>query len=106
MPSSGTPPKGCGTSAPSGDRTSYANATNQAGQVVGYSATQPGNSANHAFIWDAAKGIQDVGTLGETNSWAEAINRWGWVTGSSDTQSGSTHAFVAPGTTPRRGIEY
>jgi probable HAF family extracellular repeat protein len=77
-------------------------AINDAGQIVGQSEL-PGNSlpggfpglpVNHAFLWDATHGIQDLGTLGGGISAATAINAAGQVVGSAGTASFSSHAFV------------
>ena len=49
----------------------------------------------HAFIWDAAHGTRDLGTLGGGNySYAAGVNDRGQVTGGSGTASGETHAFL------------
>ena len=66
---------------------SFADAINDAGQVVGY-------SGGHAFITGPdGMGIRDLGTLGG-ESLAEGINNAGQVVGYSDTAEGSRHAFV------------
>ena len=53
---------------------------NDAGQVIGYSDTAGGDT--HAFLWDTANGIQDLGVLpGGTTSVPSAINWSGWVVG-------------------------
>jgi probable HAF family extracellular repeat protein len=70
---------------------SYANAINNAGQVVGYSQTSNGNT--HAVLWRKGNKI-DLGTLGGTNSSANGINNTGQVVGYSQTSSGNTHAVL------------
>lgn len=53
-----------GTLRPDGAGYSSARAVNDAGQVAGY-ATAPGfGGDDHAFLWTAATGLQDIGTLG------------------------------------------
>jgi probable HAF family extracellular repeat protein len=49
----------------------------------------------HAFLWSAAGGIQDLGTLGGRSSFAVGINNAGQVVGYSN-PTGSTfyHAFI------------
>lgn len=66
---------------------------NDAGQVVGQSQTPAGQP--HAFLWDAAAGIQDLGTIGGgTESYATAINPDGVVMGYGRQANGVYHAFV------------
>ncbi len=59
--------------------------------MVGGSSTASGT---HAFLWTAADGMNDLGTLGGSNSRANAINDAGQVVGRSDTASGGQHAFL------------
>ncbi len=68
-------------------------AINDAGQVVGDATTT--NELNHAFIWDAANGIRDLGTLGGNYANAVALNASGQVVGDS-TIAGELedHAFI------------
>jgi probable HAF family extracellular repeat protein len=60
------------------------------GNVVG-NATDAGNP--RAFLWTAADGMQDLGTLGGCCSSAAAVSG-GNVVGESLTSAGSTHAFL------------
>jgi probable HAF family extracellular repeat protein len=74
---------------------SAANDINNAGQVVGRSAT--GNGSIHGFRTAPSSPINpatdDLGTLGGSFSGAAAINSSGHVVGSSLTASGLLHAF-------------
>ena len=67
-------------------------ALNDAGRVVGWSATATGEY--HAFSW--ADGVMtDIGTLGGTLSQAVAVNAAGQVVGTSRTATaGQQHAFL------------
>jgi probable HAF family extracellular repeat protein len=65
---------------------------NEAGEVVGSATTAGGQT--HAFLWTAAGGMIDVGTLGGSSSEALGINDAGQVVGSSATAGGQTHAFL------------
>ncbi len=67
---------------------------NDAGQIVGQATTVDGEW--HAFLWDAANGMQDLGTLGGKNSIGNAINESGQIVGSSDTGT-ATQAFTYDG---------
>jgi probable HAF family extracellular repeat protein len=66
---------------------------NANGQVVGYSNYVAGNPARHAFLWTAAGGMIDLGTLGGSHSQAFAVNAHGAVVGESTLSDGSNHAF-------------
>src|SRR5437899_10753025 len=50
----------------------YAIAITAAGQVVGRPA-----GSDHTFLWDAVKGMKDLGTLGGNSSSASGINAAG-----------------------------
>ncbi len=83
-----------------GGSSSSAYGLNEAGQVVGLS-NPPGDAASHAFLWDAANGMRDLGTirgLPGDFSGASDINEAGQVVGTSTaTFSGdltSRHAFL------------
>src|SRR5258708_37697564 len=47
----------------------------------------------HAFLWTAADGMQDLGTLGGTNSYALGINASGQVVGMGGRSDGTYDAF-------------
>jgi len=68
-------------------------AINDAGQVVGISATASGS---HAFLYDG-RSMTDLGTLGGKTSAGWAINQYGQIAGYSLTASGATHAFIYSG---------
>jgi probable HAF family extracellular repeat protein len=68
-------------------------AINSAGQVVGASG-HPHGADTHAFFWEKAGGIRDLGTLpGGDYSTAFGINDSGVVVGTSNTST-SQHAFT------------
>ncbi len=92
MLSSGRPPQGWKTSEHfPGSNSSEAQAINNNGQVVGFSANSAGS---HAFLWTRASGMQDLGVLpGDTESKARGISDSGQVIGWS-VGSGGTRAFV------------
>src|SRR5207249_4345433 len=76
-----------------GGSTSFAYAVNDSGQVVGFSETAAGG-AFHAFLWTAAGGAVDLGTLGGRGSEAHGVNASGQVVGFSETVAGGAyHAF-------------
>ena len=65
----------------------YGKAINGPGQVVGSSGAADGS--NHAFVWNKAQGIRDLGVLpGGTYSNATAINDAGVIVGISDVPQG------------------
>jgi probable HAF family extracellular repeat protein len=73
---------------------SHASEINDAGQVVGFSATAA--RGTHAFITGPnGVGVTDLGTLpGSSYSVATGINDAGQVVGYSDTAAGPEHAFI------------
>jgi probable HAF family extracellular repeat protein len=71
----------------------FANAINDAGQVVGLAQTSGGKE--HAFITGPdGVGLRDLGTLGGAHSRAHDINEAGQVVGESLTAEGESHAFI------------
>jgi probable HAF family extracellular repeat protein len=76
-----------------GGISSEATGLNELGQVVGWSQTTSGDT--HAFVWTAAGGMVDLGTLqGGTFSSAAAINERGQVVGWGDDANGQTHGIL------------
>ncbi|MFN0280110.1 MAG: cohesin domain-containing protein [Pyrinomonadaceae bacterium] len=75
---------------------SRGNGINNAGQVVGHSGIDLDTSNTHAFIWDAAGGMRDLGTLGGQYAKAFSINNSGVVTGDAQTSIPfhAHHAFI------------
>ena len=72
---------------------SSANGFNNAGQIVGDS--EAGNFETHAFLYDSAHGIVDLGTLpGGHRSSGGAINNAGEVAGTAATATLATHLFL------------
>lgn len=66
---------------------------NNLGQVVGFSNVA-GDQSNHAFLWDKAEGLKDLGTLpGGNFSSANWINGSGEIVGTSGFSNGS-HPFL------------
>ena len=70
---------------------SAATAVNNSGQVAGEAQTAGGDS--HAFLWTAAGGMVDLGTLGGAAG-AAALNDGGEVVGQAQTARGDVHAFM------------
>jgi len=76
---------------------SAAYAINDAGMVVGESGNMAFGS-QHAFLWDAVSGMQDLGTLGgPIGSAAFGINSKGSVVGEASVPDGHPHAFLYNG---------
>ncbi|MGI4791115.1 MAG: hypothetical protein ACRYFS_19990 [Janthinobacterium lividum] len=76
-----------------GGNTSAAYGVNIQAQVVGQADTTTG--AHHAFLWNGAHGIQDLGVLpGGSESTASGINSTGQVSGSSYTPIQGPHGFL------------
>ncbi|HEY1769460.1 MAG TPA: hypothetical protein VGG02_04300 [Chthoniobacterales bacterium] len=62
---------------------------------LGFAQVKPKKVNSHAFIWDSAQGMRDLGTLGGSNSYALGISDSGVVVGYSDiTGNTATHAFL------------
>ncbi|HSI56034.1 MAG TPA: DUF3466 family protein [Ideonella sp.] len=76
-----------------GDTSSYAYGINNLGQVVGYSGAA---QTPRAFVYDAANGIQALGTLDPAHPYsiAEGISDNGTIVGQSKTATGVPHAFL------------
>jgi probable HAF family extracellular repeat protein len=72
---------------------SIAYGINSAQQVVGVTEVS-GTNVLHAFLWTAATGMQDLGSLGGANCQAFGINDSGEVVGGSLIATGASHAFL------------
>ncbi len=79
---------------PSWSYYSRGNGINDADVVVGHSGPSLSTSNTHAFIWDAANGMRDLGTLGGAYAKAFSINNSNVVTGTSQSSTGGFHAFI------------
>lgn len=81
---------------PSWGNYSRGNGINDGGEVVGHSGPDLTTTSTRAFIWDAANGMRDLGTLGGQYSRANSINNSGMVTGTAQTGGGfgGFHAFL------------
>ena len=77
----------------------HAAAINNAGQVAG-NVGMP-MEQQRAFVWTAAEGIVDLGTLGGPEACVSAMNDAGHVVGYSYTATGGYHAFLW---TPAEGM--
>src|SRR5688500_7615692 len=92
-----------------GGSPSHGHATNDAGQVTGWS-TITGAVADHAFRYDGTPGaggtMQDLGTLaGVGGSYGFGINNLGQVVGrSAVTGNQASHAFLYTGTPGSGGM--
>lgn len=87
-----------------GGEESGALAINKWGDVVGFANSQPGGIDDpHPFIWNAAHGLRDLGTLGGTDGQANAINSltevvgYAALDGNSCTAVSDCHAFFWDG---------
>ncbi len=77
---------------PGGDWSS-AYGINNAGAIAGYASA--GSGVFRGFVWTAAGGMSELGTLGGNNSYAMGINNSGEVVGRASVASGYDHAFLA-----------
>jgi probable HAF family extracellular repeat protein len=87
-----------------GGTTSWANAINASGDVVGFSSIPTGDEA---FLWTKATGMQGLGFLsvGGTESGAKAINRFGQVAGFAGANGNQvSYAFIWSKTTGMRSL--
>ena len=76
---------------------SRANGINNWEQVVGFSGPDRDAENSRAFVWTAATGMVDIGTLGGAYAQAYGINDAGFITGTAQTADGwigATHAFL------------
>jgi len=71
---------------------SAAYAISNSGFVAGYGDI--GNGHFRAFVWRAAGGMTELGTLGGQDSYGMAVNDSGVVAGSATTAMGYLHAFM------------
>ncbi|MGB8168344.1 MAG: kelch repeat-containing protein [Chthoniobacteraceae bacterium] len=85
-----------------GGEESWAFAINNAGQVVGTSASL--SIDTHAFLFTDAAGMTDLGTLGGYVSTAFAIDTASNVVGTAETSSGAMHAFLWSATLGMRDL--
>ena len=68
------------------DDASFAFDINDRGQVTGWSVNSVGDM--HAFVWTAATGMRDIGTLGGDYSSGQSINESGQIAGESKVGAG------------------
>jgi probable HAF family extracellular repeat protein len=73
---------------------SVGNAINDSGQVAGFANINPDDPNNHAFRWDPATGLHDLGSLGGEDTVAWAMNSFGEVAGESALPTGNYAAFL------------
>ena len=85
----------CRTSALAGGFSS-ARGINKAGQVVGRAWTTKGGH-DHAFLWQAGKGMQDLGAIGGESNQANGINNAGQVVGGPNDKNSKHPAFLYSG---------
>lgn len=78
-----------------------ATAMNAAGQVAGQACV---GASRHAFMWSAASGMLDLGTLGGSSSSAGAINADGAVAGVAELATGAQRPFLWTPTTGMLGL--
>ena len=81
---------------PIGRKGSIAFGINDADQIVGGTTTKSGTEG-YPFLWEASRGMQDLGTFGGKGSIAFGINNSGHVVGGAMTKSGDVHAFLWQG---------
>jgi probable HAF family extracellular repeat protein len=74
-----------------GGTSSWAEAVNSSGEVVGLSKRPDGGG--RAFLYNQGR-MTDLGTLGGKSSWARDINDAGQIVGSSTAPDGNSHAFL------------